>query len=78
MALPAWQHIVDEHPQLRDERGAILDAVAHPDQRHRGREDDEEWFYRAGSGPSRWIKVVVHYEHGRGTIITAFPRRAFP
>jgi hypothetical protein len=30
------------------------------------------------SGPSRWIKVVVHYESDRGEIMTAFPRRWFP
>jgi len=38
----------------------------------------EEWLYLAGPGPARFLKVVVHYEHGEGRIVTAFPRRAFP
>ena len=46
--------------------------------RRRGRWPDEEWFYLAGPGPTRFVKVVVHYEHGEGRIVTAFPRRAFP
>lgn len=56
----------------------ILRAIRAPNQRHPGREPNEEWFYLNNVGPSRWIKVVVVYEDGCGRIITAFPRRAFP
>jgi len=49
-----------------------------PDKFRIGHEPNERWFYRAGTGPSWWIKVVVVYEEERGSIITAFPRRAFP
>lgn len=73
-----WAHIVDKHRDLGVEPHVITDAVAAPDQRVSGSEDGEEWFYRRGIGPSRWLKVVVHYEHGRGVIATAFARRAFP
>jgi hypothetical protein len=37
-----------------------------------------EWFYLAGPGPMRFVKVVVHYESNEGRIVTMFPRRAFP
>jgi hypothetical protein len=37
-----------------------------------------EWFYAAGVGPSRWLKVVVVYEGQRGFIVTAHARRSFP
>ncbi len=74
----ARAHILEEHPELRDEREAIMDAVAKPDLRHSGHEDGELWFYVGGVGPTRWIKVVVHYDQGHGSITTAFPRRAFP
>ena len=36
------------------------------------------WSYGRGIGPSEWLRVVVHYEQGRGRIATAFARRAFP
>jgi hypothetical protein len=73
-----WVHIVDKHPDLDVDSGVIIDAVAAPDRRVSGPEDGEEWFYRRGVGPSRWLRVVVHYEHDRGVIATAFARRAFP
>ena len=37
-----------------------------PDERLAGHEAGEEWFYRRGAGPSRWMRVVVHYERGSG------------
>ena len=59
-----------------DER--IFGAVADPDRRVAGPEVGEEWFHSSGFGPSRWLRVVVHYEEDRGRIVTAFPRRSFP
>jgi hypothetical protein len=56
----------------------IVDAVARPDERLPGRAETEEWYYRRDLGPSTWIRVVVHYESGRGLIVTAFPRRSIP
>jgi hypothetical protein len=73
-----WLHIVETHAELDVEPEVILEIVRDPDHRTPGRTEDEVWFYGAGAGPSRWIKVVVHYEHGRGQIATAFPRRTFP
>ena len=61
-----WAHIVEEHDELRVEPGVVLATVSHPDRRTRGHEIGEEWFYRRGAGPSRWLKVVVHYERDRG------------
>lgn len=73
-----WRHIVDRHDVLAPHRDDLLRAVAEPTRRKPGRRQNEEFFYLAGTGPSRWIKVVVHYEHNRGRIMTAFPRRRFP
>lgn len=73
-----WRHIVDGHPELVPYAASVTRAVRQPDRRMAGREDDEEWFYLKGAGPSRWLKVVVHYEGGRGRIITAFGRRSMP
>lgn len=73
-----WAHILDGHPELARHLERIGRAVPTPDRRLSGRQEDEEWFYLAGAGPSRWLKVVVHYEGGRGGIITAFGRRSMP
>jgi hypothetical protein len=76
-----WEHIVDResgHPEMAGLREEVLLAIQKPDRRMPGHESNEEWFYRSNVGPSSWIKVVVIYEEGRGLIITAFPRRAFP
>jgi hypothetical protein len=43
-----------------------------------GRRDGQEWFYLEAVGPSRFLKVVVAYDGGRGFIMTAFARRSMP
>ena len=73
-----WVHITTRHPELHSYRADVLAAVRSPTRRIRGRRPDEEWFYRRGAGPSRWLKVVVAYEGAVGEIRTAFARRAFP
>jgi len=73
-----WAHIVQTHEELAEDIDAVLRGLAAPTRRRRGRWPDEEWFYVAGAGPTRFVKVVVHYEGDEGRIITAFPRRAFP
>lgn len=73
-----WAHIVDGHPELAVHLEAVARAIAKPDRRLAGRREGEEWFYLASAGPSRWLKVVVHYEGGRGQIVTAFARRSMP
>jgi hypothetical protein len=73
-----WRHILAGHPELATHLEAVARAVREPDRRLAGRQDDEEWFYLEHAGPSRWLKVVVHYERGRGRIVTAFGRRSMP
>jgi len=75
-----WQHIVrpDGHPELASAQAAILRAVSNPHDRQPGSRPGQEWFYGIGFGPSRFVRVVVAYEKGRGRIVTAFPRRRLP
>jgi hypothetical protein len=73
-----WRHIRERHPELAASPEEVLDAVVHADERRAGHEAGEEWFYRRNLGPSRWIRVVVHFESGEGTVTTAFPRREIP
>jgi len=78
MPFEAWRHIVEAHPELILDQLQLLRIVEAPEHRITGRETGEECFYRSGLGPSRWVKVVVHFERHRGNIVTAFPRRRFP
>jgi hypothetical protein len=80
LTVERWEHITaaDGHPELAGLHGAVLRAVAEPDVRRPGREPNEEWFFLAGIGPSRWLQVVVAYAEGRGWIVTAFARRTDP
>ncbi len=71
-------HIVEAHPDLALDQHQILLIVEAPERRVPGREAREEWFYRSGMGPSRWVKAVVHFEGRVGHIVTAFPRRRMP
>jgi hypothetical protein len=79
-----WSHIVGDqparagHPELRPHRADVMQAIRQPTARRPGRIPGEEWFYLAGEGPSRYLKVVVAFRAGRGTIITAFARRSMP
>jgi hypothetical protein len=74
-----WEHITGGHPELRDNQADIVRAVESPSAVLAGRAPDEEWFYLAGAGPSRWLKVVVVFDQqGSGRIITAFGRRRKP
>lgn len=73
-----WAHVIAGHPYVGIAPSDVVEIVARPDARMRGPQRGEEWFYRRGMGPSEWIRVVVHFEHGRGPIVTAFPRRAIP
>ena len=72
-----WSHVLRRHPYIGVEPDVLVETVARPDARKSGR-PGEEWFYRRGAGPSTWIRVVVHYEHNRGLIVTGFPLRSFP
>lgn len=73
-----WEHVIVGHPYVRITPEELIGVVAEPSARMSGPESGEEWFYGTGLGPSRWIRVVVHYEHDEGLIRTAFPRRAYP
>jgi hypothetical protein len=74
-----WKHIISGHPELRGTQADIVRAVESPSEVLAGRAPDEEWFYLAGAGPSRWLKVVVVFDRqGSGRIITAFGRRRKP
>ena len=74
-----WEHIVNGHPELKAHREEVVRAIEAPTETTAGRGPDEQWFYLATAGPSRWLKVVVVFGGpASGRIIRAFPRRRKP
>jgi hypothetical protein len=68
-----WRHIKARHPEVSPRLGELLRAIRVPDRRGQGRYPFEEWFLVEWPGPAPWLRVVVHYEHGEGRVMTAFP-----
>jgi hypothetical protein len=72
-----WRHIISGHPEPGPHWREVVEAVRKPSHVRPGRRLAEEWFYGPG-GPSRWVKVVVHWEIEAGVVVTAFARRSLP
>jgi hypothetical protein len=73
-----WRHIVDQHPELAPHREAVLGAVATPDHRGSDPRPGRERYWRRGSGPSRWLMVVVDYVSVPARVVTAYGNRKDP
>jgi hypothetical protein len=73
-----WRHITADHPEMTERLDDVTETVTNPGKRFAGREANEEWFYREGVGPTRWLNVVVIYETDRAFIVTSHGRRSFP
>ncbi len=73
-----WRHVEEVHPEIAGLVDDVMATVSDPHRRSEGREAGEQWFYREGLGPTRWLKVVVSYGEERGFIVTAHGRRSFP
>lgn len=71
-----WKHIIDGHPELAGCHADLLRAIVEPSEVIRDSRPGEDWYYLAGAGPSRWLKVVVSSRTRE--VITAFPRRRKP
>ncbi len=73
-----WRHILRHHPELAPWRRSVLAAIRSPTEVRLGHKSNERWHYLLCTGPSLWLKVVVAFDEGRGFVVTAFARRAFP
>ena len=65
-----WQHIVDNHQELRDLRDHVLGVVEQPEKVVAGRAG--ELLAIQERGPGMWLVVVYRELDGDGFIITAF------
>lgn len=73
-----WEHIVGGHPEISPYQEQILETVATPDHRWPDPRMGRERFYRNGSGPSKWLFVVVDFGVTPARIVTALGVRSDP
>jgi hypothetical protein len=53
----------------------VLEIVARPDVITPDPDHGRWRYWRAGIGPTRWLRVVVAWREGPPEIVTAFPSR---
>jgi hypothetical protein len=75
----SWRHIMAARPELHDEVGVILEAIAKPDLRELDPLPGRERFYRRRvTDRVRWMRVVVDFTDDPAVIVTAFVQRRDP
>jgi hypothetical protein len=73
------RHIMAARPELHDEVGVILEAIAKPDLRELDPLPGRERFYRRRvTDRVRWMRVVVDFTDDPAVIVTAFGQRRDP
>jgi hypothetical protein len=65
-------HLASRRPQMLRHVAAILDAVSRPDMRQADPAPGRERFYRRDLDPTRWLRVVVDFNHPPAFVVTAF------
>jgi hypothetical protein len=75
-----WEDkILSDHPEMLGQAADLLLAVAGPDHVEADPGNDlRTRYYRRGSGPTKWLLVVVSYEQEPARIISAFGTRKDP
>lgn len=73
----AWDHILDEHIEMRDYLEDVMAAIMGPDHREPDVRPGRERYFRR-SGPLRWIRVVTQLVGDVDRVVTAFPQSNDP
>lgn len=74
----AWEHIAAQHPEISSSQAGLLRAVQQPDHRESDPRPGRERFWLKGSGPSRWLRVIVDFSSEPAEVVTAFGDRKDP
>jgi hypothetical protein len=73
----AWDHVLEQHVEMRDYLAETMAAISGPDQREPDVRAGRERYFRRG-GPLRWIRVVTELSGSADRVVTAFPQSNDP
>ncbi|MCW3018366.1 MAG: hypothetical protein JWN10_674 [Solirubrobacterales bacterium] len=73
----AWDHVLEEHVEMKDYLAEIMAAITAPDDREPDARAGRERYFRRG-GPLRWIRVVTQLSGTADRVVTAFPQSNDP
>jgi hypothetical protein len=73
----AWDHVLEQHVEMRDYIAETMAAITTPDKREPDVRVGRERYFRRG-GPLRWIRVVTQLSGSVDRVVTAFPQSNDP
>lgn len=73
----AWDHVLQEHVEMKDHLAETMAAIIAPDHREPDVRIGRERYFRRG-GPLRWIRVVTKLSGSVDRVVTAFPQSNDP
>ena len=73
----AWDHVLEEHIEMKDYLSETMAAITAPDDREPDVRAGRERYFRRG-GPLRWIRVVTELSGSVDRVVTAFPQSNDP
>lgn len=69
----AWNHVLEEHPELEPFLEETMLTIQQPEHRESDPRPGRERYSRRG-GPLDWIRVVAELANGTDRVVTAFPQ----
>lgn len=73
----AWDHVLEEHAEMKNYLAETMAAITAPDDREPDVRAGRERYFRRG-GPLRWIRVVTELSGSVDRVVTAFPQSNDP
>jgi hypothetical protein len=73
----AWNHVLEEHVEMKDYLVEMMAAITAPDDREPDLRTGRERYFCRG-GPLRWIRVVTELSGSVDRVVTAFPQSNDP
>lgn len=67
-----WRHVLDRHPELREMREAVVDAVRSPDDAFVDSRGLIHYLKKTEKGPSDYLVVVAKRRDLKVSLITAY------
>jgi hypothetical protein len=67
-----WRHVLDRHPELKEMRETVADAISSPDDSFVDSQGAIHYLKRTDKGPSDYVVVVAKKKGRQVSLITAY------